>query len=206
LQPGLFVVFEGPEGASKGTQSQLFADYLQDKKIPYIHTREPDGPIRSVLLDPANTGMIHDDTEVLLYAASRVNKFLTEIKPALEEGKVVVCDRYLESSLAYQGYAGGVDLAKILSIHDAFINDSRVTLLFDISYETSRKRLGTRGEALDRLEMKSEVYHRKVIDGYRKLAKDYSHIKRIDANQTIDQVHSEVLSLLTPLLEERGML
>lgn len=206
LQTGLFIVFEGAEGSSKSTQSLLLCDWLSHNKIPYIRVREPDGPIRDLVLDPAHEGQISDSAEVLLYAASRVNNYEKIIKPALAEGKVVVCDRFLESSLAYQGYAGGIPPEVIQNIHDSFLTNDRITLFLDVSIETSLLRIGLRNNALDRMEKKDISYHEKVIYGYKKLASEHPYIYTINAERDKEIIHAEILSTLHVHLVKGGYL
>lgn len=202
---GLFVVFEGPDGSSKTTQAAMLADWLERNGIEYLHTREPDGVIRNLLLDPENEGKLHPYADALLFAASRVNKYKTVIEPALEEGKVVICDRYLESSIVYQGIAQGVGMGRIIDTHELFLqDDDRVTILLIIPVETSIERMRSKNAALDRVEQRDIEFHKNVVQGYEVLADKYPHIKKIDATQSPEHVHAQVKNMLLPHLSDRG--
>lgn len=172
---GKFISFEGSEGSGKSTQAGLVFSYLQKKNVPVILLREPGGvkiseAIRGLLLDVKNTDMTKE-SETLLYMASRAQMVEEVLKPALKAGKVVLCDRYLDSTIAYQGFGNGVDIQAIKKIGE-FATQSvspDLTLLFDIQTE---KGLARTNAVKDRIELRSLSYHRRVRKGYLQLAKE----------------------------------
>lgn len=181
---GLFVTFEGPDGSGKSTQINQFASYLQAEGIPHILTREPGGTaisdhIRTLVLDPDHPEMANE-TEVLLYAASRAQHVREKIIPALDTGKVVLCDRFVDASIAYQGYGLGLDVAQVKMINDfatgGLIPDR--SYFIDLSPEVGRQRmLGRRSKketALDRIEQKQLAYHKRVREAFQKLSEENS--------------------------------
>lgn len=173
---GLFITFEGPDGAGKTTQIQLLSQYLEAEGIPYVATREPGGTfisdkIREIILDPEHRAMANE-TEVLLYAASRAQHVREKIIPALKEGKVVLCDRFVDASIAYQGYGLGIDIATVRKIN-SFATESlspNRTYLIDLAPEMGRNRMKKRSEIdsgeLDRIEQKELEYHQRVRAGF----------------------------------------
>lgn len=177
---GLFVTFEGPDGSGKSTQLQQLAGYLQAEGIPHLVTREPGGTsisdhIRTLVLDPRHEEMAHE-TEALLYAASRAQHVSEKIKPALADGKVVLCDRFVDASIAYQGYGLGLDITQVKAINDlatgGLVPDR--SYFMDLSPESARQRMlarRTQQQApLDRIEQKQLVYHKRVREAFQKLA------------------------------------
>lgn len=174
MKKGKFISFEGSEGSGKSTQAGLVYEYLKKKKIPVVLLREPGGvkiseAIRRLLLDVKNTDMTKE-SETLLYMASRAQLVEEVLKPALNEGKVVLCDRFLDSTIAYQGFGNGVDVGAIREI-GKFATQKigpGLTLLFDIETE---KGLSRTNAVKDRIELRSLKYHRRVRRGYLQLAK-----------------------------------
>ncbi len=171
---GKFISFEGSEGSGKSTQAALVQQYLKKKKVPVLLLREPGGvkiseAIRGLLLDVKNTDMIKE-SETLLYMASRAQLVEEVLKPALKKGLVVLCDRFLDSTMAYQGYGNGVDVDAIKRIGDFATQGIKpgLTLLFDIETE---KGLSRTNAVKDRIELRSLEYHRRVRKGYLALAK-----------------------------------
>lgn len=157
MQKGLFVALEGNDGAGKTTAAQALLKRLKKDGFDVVLSREPGGPviseqIRSILLDPANKAM-NPKTEALLYAASRTQHFYEVIQPALNEGKIVLCDRFLDSSIAYQGYGRNLGQNAIEEINDFGLNHQRpdLTLFFKVPLSISQKRMEKRG-SLDRLD------------------------------------------------------
>jgi dTMP kinase len=180
---------------------KLFSKYLQDKGIDYILVREPGGTdvgekIRAILLTDKTE--LSPETEFLLFSASRSKLIADVVKPALAEGKVVVMDRYFDSSFAYQGYAGKLELSDIQTITNFAIGKDAIpdlTFLLDLSYEDGMKRKNADAalKNLDRMELKGKAYHDRVREGYLSLAKqDKNRIKVIDATKSIDEVFSEI--------------
>lgn len=204
MKKGLFVVFEGPDGSSKTTQAKKLVQWLEQNGIGCIHTREPDGPIRNLLLDPSSEGKLHPCTDALLFAASRINKYKMVVEPTLATGQVVVCERYIESSIVYQGIAQGVGIDPIVVTHDLFVKDERITILLQIPVETSLERVRGRNVSLDRMEQRDVEYHRKIVDGYNALAHLFPHIKAVDATKDVDSIHAQVKEILIPHLLDRG--
>jgi dTMP kinase len=203
---GHFITFEGPDGSGKTTQIHKFAVFLENENIPYILTREPGGTkvgdrIRSLLLDPIYTEL-RDETEVLLYAASRAQHVREVIKPALEEGRVVLCDRFIDASIAYQGYGLELSVDSVISINQfavaGLIPDR--TYLLDISPEKARERMINRGEKngkinLDRIEQKHLAYHQRVREGFYQLYREDKQQRMclIDGNNPADMVFQMIL-------------
>lgn len=170
---GLFITFEGPEGSGKSTHSRLLCDYLCRKGYKVVHIREPGGTkiserIRKLLLDPDNKGM-SSLCELFLYLASRSQLVKDVISPALNKGRVVICDRFSDATLAYQGYGSGLDIkmVKYLCSLASFNIEPELTILLDISPNEGLRRAG---RFKDRLERKSIQYHRRVRNGYLKIA------------------------------------
>ena len=211
MKRGLFITVEGGDGSGKSTQLDNIKKYLSEHGIPCVFTREPGGTaigekIREVILDPAN-GEMSDMTEALLYAASRAQIIRELVRPALESGKCVVCDRFVDSSIAYQGYGRGLGSAveEINSYAiDGLMPDH--TFFFDVSPEKAMERLAGRGK--DRLEEESADFHRKVYLGYKAIAaKDAESGKGrvivIDASADIDSVTDQVLSALDGIFGQK---
>lgn len=205
---GKFVTFEGCEGCGKSTQVRLFNEYLTERGIPHIFTREPGGEkiseeIRRILLD-ANNAEMTDECEALLYAASRAQHLSDRIEPALAEGKLVVCDRYVDSSLAYQGYGRGLGVDFVSGINAYALKNylPDVTIFIDLSPEEAFLRKHGADEN-DRLEQAGMAFHNRVYDGFKQLAKAYpQRYVCVNGRQTPDEIFAEVLSVL----KERGCL
>jgi len=201
---GFFIVFEGVEGSGKTTQMKMLYDYLCDKGRRIVVTREPGGTaiaerVRALLLDPGAKEM-DPKTEALLYAASRAQHAAEVIRPALEEGAIVLCDRYLDSSLAYQGVARGLGVDDVLRLNvwatDELLPDLVVLLSLDPEVGLSR----TRGIP-DRIEQESLAFHRMVGDAYLDLAKaNPSRFAVVDASLEAEKVQAEVQSAVASLI------
>jgi len=171
---GLFITFEGPEGSGKSTHSGLLCAFLREKGLKVLHTREPGGTpisekIRRVLLDPRNKDM-DVVSEMLLYMAARAQVVKKIILPALKKGEIVICDRFLDATLAYQGYAGGIDIKLIRQIGKLVTSgiSPDVTFLLDID---TKKGLARAGKTKDRIERKPFLYHENVRRGYLAIAR-----------------------------------
>ncbi len=202
---GKFITFEGGEGCGKSTQVHLLAEYLRGHGHDVITTREPGGTpvaeqVREILV---NGEELHPLAEILLNYAARVDHVEKVIKPALSAGKWVLSDRFFDSTAVYQGYAGGVDIAKIMEIRKIALGDFRPdkTFLLDLPAETGLERTKQRGEE-NRYERKGIEYHRKVREGFFKLAAGNSRIVVIDANQSPDEVHKAVVTLMQNEIEK----
>ena len=195
---GLFITFEGCEGSGKSTIAKMLKEELENTNIPCLFTREPGGTpisekIRNIILDPSTPEMT-SRTEALLYAASRSQHTSEKIIPALKEGKIVICDRYLESSLAYQGAARELGVGNIfdINIFGGAIEPDYV-LFFDISPQESLKRIKNRN--FDRLEKEELEFHEKVYN-YFKSQTNRNNFISIDATKPIDEVFSKVLKII----------
>ena len=206
IMRGLFISVEGTDGAGKSTQIELLLNYLKDKGCDYVFTREPGGTyigekIRNIILDNDNEGMTAE-AEALLYAASRAQHVREKIIPAVNAGKTVICDRYVDSSIVYQGVGRKIGIQAVKAVNDfatgGFMPD--LTLFFDLSAEESVKRRQSTG-SLDRIEKESLDFHKSIYDGYIALAEEnLGRIKRIDASKTVEEVHREVLKALEGLI------
>ena len=205
---GKFITFEGCDGCGKSTQLRLLSEYLTKEKIPHIFTREPGGgkiseAIREILLSGKNMEMT-DECEALLYAASRVQHLSDRVEPSLAKGELVICDRYVDSSLAYQAYARGLGKEFIEKINafalENYLPD--VTIFIDLTPEAAfRRKKGA--DANDRLEQAGMEFHKRVYAGYKALAKEYpSRIVCVDGEQTPDGIFADVIKAL----KERGCL
>jgi dTMP kinase len=223
---GIFITFEGPEGSGKTTQARLLYDYLREEQFPVVLTREPGGTrisdkIRQVLLDPDNTDIL-PRTEILLFSASRAQLSEEFIRPHLELGNIVICDRYADSTMAYQGHGLGLDFDTLHTI-TAFATGGLtpdLTLYLDVPVETGLKRrlgapndggAGNSGTQLalfnkvDRLDMKELDYHRRVQQGYEQLRQaEPERWHRVDASRPPDQVQEDIRDTVVSILEERS--
>ncbi len=199
-----FITFEGGEGSGKSTVMKDVAARLTKEGYKLVLTREPGGTpiaeeIRNVILDKANTKM-DPRTEALLYAASRRQHLVEKIWPALERGEIVLCDRYLDSSLAYQGGARGLGVDEVLSIN-MFATEGEypdLTLLFDLEPEEGLKRIEkNKGREVNRLDLEKLEFHKKVRDNFHALAKKYStRYIIIDASKPLNEVEDEVYKII----------
>jgi dTMP kinase len=194
---GIFISFEGVEGAGKSTQAKLLADYIAKIGCLVVLTREPGGTpiaeqIREILLEPGNTDMA-DVTELLLYLASRAQHVRQLILPALSEGKVVICERFSDATLAYQGHARGFDLDSLERMNEVATDglEPDLTIFLDLEAKDglSRKSEGD----LDRLESEGVDFHNRVRKGYLAIAQGApQRVKVIDARGSIEDVHLRV--------------
>jgi len=208
ISVALFLSFEGVDGAGKSTQLELLLEYLKGKRIDFIFTREPGGTplgeqIREILLDPKNAGM-SIITEALLFAAIRTEHVNRVIRPALEAGKVVICDRFVDSSLVYQGLAGGLPLDFIQQINEMATGALKPhrTIVLDIDPNLALQRKSPGME--DRIEQKSLRYHQLVREGYQELAKaEPRRIKIVDASGSVDEVQRQIRTLVDEVLPRR---
>lgn len=199
---GLFITFEGIDGSGKSTQLEKIAHYLDKKNIKYIKTRDPGGTdlgshLRDILLN--YQGKIYPLCELFLYLADRAQHVDEKIIPALNSGKIVLCDRYIDSTLAYQGYARELNIDKLVDLNNFVTHNllPDLTFIFDIDVESALKRVG---KNKDRLESESVNFHQKVRDGYLSLAKKHPHrIKVIDACQEIDKIYDDTINIIKSL-------
>jgi len=195
----IFITFEGIEGCGKSTQSRLLKEFLEESGVPVMHTREPGGPkiseeIRKILLSNDNAEMV-PETELLLYMASRSQHTAEWIIPALDEGKLVISDRYYDSTLAYQGAARKLDRS-IIDVITKFATYNLVpdlTILIDLPAEKGLSRIHV--DVADRLESESMDFHRKVREGFLDLAnEEKERYLIVDGTGSIDEIHSQIIS------------
>ena len=199
---GLFVSMEGPDGAGKSTQIELLRSYLTARGYDVIITREPGGTviseaIRQIILNKEYTEM-SPNTELLLYAAARAQLVQEVIRPALDAGKAVICDRFLESSVVYQGIARGLGVEKVYAVNDYALEGLRpqLTILLDLSAEEGLRRKKNQAE-LDRMEAEGLQFHQKVVEGYRLLAdREKDRIMKISASLPVDEIHAKIVSAI----------
>ena len=195
---GVFISFEGPDGSGKSTQVKMLYSYLLEKGYPVVLTREPGGTpisedIRKIILDPSNTEM-DGMTEALLYAAARAQHVAQLIKPSVEEGKIVLTDRFMDSSIAYQGYGRDLgDKIRIINEYAVAGMHPDLTFFLDIDPEEGLKRAKHR-EELDRLEKESLDFHKKVYEGYLALSKIYKdRYVIIDASASVEDISKKII-------------
>jgi len=196
-----FISLEGIEGSGKSTQARLLKKFLVDRGIDTVQTVEPGGTgigeqIRNILLEPGN----HMDsmTELLLYFASRAQHVKEVIVPALEAGKVVITDRFSDSTVAYQGYARGLDMNVIESLDRIVTGECRpsLTILLDLDVEDGIRRNRRAGKK-DRFELEEVEFHRRVREGFLKIAKqDIKRVTMIDASGTPEDVHEKIRTIV----------
>jgi dTMP kinase len=198
MKRGLFVTVEGTDGCGKTTQITNIVDYLSSLGCRVILTREPGGTrisenIRSIILDPAFTEM-HSITELMLYSAARAQLVEQVIRPAIANCETVICDRYIDSFYAYQGYGRGLDMEMLKKITSLAINNTMpdITFFFDLVPEIGLRRRMNAANG-DRIENEQMEFHRRVYHGFRQLAKENpERIKTIDASRSVDEVWEDV--------------
>lgn len=209
MNNGIFITLEGPEGAGKTTILTMLHKQLKQEGYQVVVTREPGGiaiseQIRQVLLNKENT-MMDERTEALLYAAARRQHLVEKVIPALKEGAIVLCDRFVDSSLAYQGYARGLGIDEVLQINEFAIGDTmpNMTLYFDIEPAQGLQRIHANSEReINRLDLESLSFHEKVREGYLSLANRFSErIKVIDASRAKEEVFSTAKVLIEQYIE-----
>lgn len=212
---GIFITFEGPDGSGKTTQLKKIAQELQKLGHDVLVTREPGGTsisdkIRSIILDPVNGEMV-DQAEVLLYAASRAQHVHELILPALKAGRIVLCDRFIDASVAYQSYGLGVDIEMVKNISKYASSGLQATrtYMMDVPVEVSLERLNQRAGAteftqqLDRIEQKNVEYHSRVRAGFHQIAADHpKRVIMIDANRDVERIAADIWQDCKQLLEE----
>lgn len=196
---GLFISMEGPDGAGKSTQIELLRGYLADKGYEIVITREPGGTviseaIRQLILNREYVEMC-PNTELLLYAAARAQLVNEVIRPALEAGKAVICDRFVESSVVYQGIARGMGIDTVYAVNEYALEGLRpqLTILLDLDAEEGLRRKKNQAE-LDRMEAAGLEFHRKVAEGYRMLAeREKERIMKISATLPEEDIHAKIV-------------
>ncbi|MFA7658424.1 MAG: dTMP kinase [Candidatus Gastranaerophilaceae bacterium] len=203
MNKGLFITFEGADGCGKTTQLNLLAEYLKQKGFEVLITREPGAvglgeKIRDILLN--YDGEVSPNCEAFLFLADRAQNVDMIIKPAIEAGKIVLCDRHTDSTIAYQGYGRGVDLvqAKMLNriATSSLVPD--LTFVFDVDVETSMSRVG---KSKDRMESAGVEFHNRVREGYLKIAKEEpDRVKVINSNDTVENIFEGVKKFTEDIL------
>ena len=207
---GLFITLEGPDGSGKTTQLRLLADWLRARDYSLLVTREPGGThigedIRELLHDCAHVEM-SPHAEILLYSASRAQLVAEVIRPALQAGKVVLCDRYFDSTYAYQGYGRGLSLDALRSITDFAVQGLKpdLTLYLDVPAAVGLRRREQSGEALNRLDRETVAFHERVRQGYLALAgAEPGRWRVVDAVGPVDAVQQKLRTLLQRVLAGR---
>ena len=206
---GLFITFEGPDGSGKTTVcSEVFAK-LKEDGYDVIHTREPGGieiteKIRKIILDPSNTDM-DERTEALLYAASRRQHLVKKVLPALKEGKIVVCERFVDSSLAYQGYGRKIGFDEVLKINEFAIEGlfPDLTIYLDVDEKTGLKRIESRSFK-DRLDLEDLEFHHLVHEGYEKVLEVFKdRIKVVDAAKPLNEVIEKAYEIIKEKIDDQ---
>lgn len=206
MSKGYFITFEGGDGSGKSTQIGLLKEYLENRGYDVLLTREPGGTaisekIRNIILDPENSEMA-DMTEAMLYAAARAQLVAQVIRPAINEGKIVICDRFVDSSIAYQSFGRG--LGDSVSIINSFgIGECMpdMTILLKVNPEVGSGRI--KGRDLDRIEQASMDFHQRVYQGYLELENMYpERILGIDAADTIENISAIISKKVCSLLGE----
>ena len=203
MKKGLFITFEGADGSGKTTQLNNIKTFLNEKGFDVVVTREPGSlelgqKIRNILLH--YDGVVADRCEIFLFLADRAQHVETFIKPAIDEGKIVICDRHTDSTIAYQGYGREQDIELLKSLNEIAVNGLKpdLTMLFDVSTETAQQRVGNEK---DRMESIGIEFHRKVRNGYLELLKENpDRIKLINANNSIETVFEDAKKIIIDLI------
>ncbi|MBO6087157.1 dTMP kinase [bacterium] len=203
MNRGLFITFEGVDGCGKSTQIELLSKYLKENNFEVVITREPGGKglgekLREILLN--YDGEVSDRCESFLFLADRAQNIDTIVNPAVNSGKIVLCDRHTDSTVAYQGYGRGLDIDTINHLNNLATNNKKpdLTFIFDIDTETSMKRVG---KNQDRMESAGIEFQNRVRKGYLELAQiEPERVKVIDATKTIEEIHEEVLEIIKKIL------
>ncbi len=197
---GKFIVLDGPDGCGKSTHTNLVVEWLQKQGVSTISFRDPGDTtigdkIREILLSPEHDTM-NTRTELMLYMASRAQLWAEKIAPALQENKCIVLDRWLSSTCAYQGYAGGFGVDKVIKIATDCLERvwPDLTIVLDVDLETASQRLNRQ---LDRMEAKGDNYHKKVREGFLQLAKQQDNFLVVDATSDIETVHKRIMQLIS---------
>lgn len=204
---GKFITLEGPDGSGKTTVAKLVFDILKSDGYKVLLTREPGGidiseQIRNIILDKKNINM-DARTEALLYAAARRQHLVEKVDPALKNGYIVICDRFVDSSLVYQGIARNIGVDEVYKMNLFAIGDiiPDSTIFFDIPYNLGLERIKNSERVADRLDLESNDFHKKVYEGYITICDKYGdRINKIDASKPIDDVVDQVISIIRNIL------
>ena len=201
MERGRMIVLEGPDGSGKTTQIELLEKYLQESGYEVVRVREPGGTeisekIREIILDNDNCKMSYM-CEALLYAASRAQLVSEVIKPALSDGKIVICDRFVYSSMVYQGIGRGLGMERIKSINEVALDGLKpdLTFMITIPYEEGLNRKKKQG-SLDRLENSGNEFHKKVFEGYMDICIKYDKIEVLDGNRSVEEIQKDIINTI----------
>lgn len=206
----LFITFEGPDGSGKSTIIKMIAEYFTKHNIPFVLTREPGGSkiaemIRNIILDPQNKEIAYT-TEALLYAASRAQHFEDIIKPGLRDNKIVLCDRFIDSSLVYQGIARQLGVDEIMAINQFAIEGvlPDLTIFFDVDPVIGLQRIAANdNREVNRLDLEGIDFHKQVYNGYLSIVKQFNNrFETVDASKSIEEVFNDTLSIIKGRLDE----
>ena len=206
MKKGYFITFEGPDGSGKTTVATKVCSELENLGYQIVHTREPGGieiaeQIRKVILDPANTAM-DARTEALLYAASRRQHLVEKVIPALNDGKIVICERFVDSSLAYQGAGRQLGFEDVLKINEFAIDGifPDRTIYLDVDEEVGLARISDRSFK-DRLDVESVAFHHRVCAGYQEVLKRFSdRISIVDASKEVESVVRDSIDVILSII------
>lgn len=210
MKRGCFITFEGPDGSGKSTQMERLEQFLTERNLPILRSREPGGTeiseaLRQLILDPSRTEM-NSRTEALLYAAARAQHVEEVIRPALDQGITVICDRFTDSSIVYQGYGrelGAVSIRRLNAFATGGLQPD-LTILMAIDPELGRKRAAQRN-APDRIEAEALSFHRRVYQGYLEIAEqEPERIICIDAEAAVDSIAAKIQKRVAVFLEARN--
>ncbi|MHC4243763.1 MAG: dTMP kinase [Planctomycetota bacterium] len=197
---GRFIVLDGPDGCGKSTHSKLLIQWLKEQGVTTIGFRDPGDTdigekIRQILLNPEHDAMVAR-TELLLYMAARAQLWAEKIAPALEANQCVVLDRWVSSTCAYQGCAGGFGMEKVIKIATDCLERvwPDLTIILNVDLQTASGRLNRQ---LDRIEQKGDSYHQRVRDGFLQLAKQQENVLVVDAAAEVETVHNKILQLIS---------
>lgn len=209
MKRGIFITLEGPDGAGKTTQMENLRRYFIDRNKQVVLTREPGGTpisekLREILLDKANSEMA-DTTEMMIYAAARAQHVAEKIAPALERGEMVICDRFMDSSVAYQGYGRNLgDAVRVVNSYAVSGIEPDVTFFLDLDPAVGRARIGK--DVQDRLEQEKMEFHYRVYEGYRAIWKaNPERVIRIDAAREEAEVRADIFTHMDAICRERGL-
>jgi len=197
---GKFIVLDGPDGCGKSTQAEMLIRWLEKQGVSIVRFRDPGDTdigekIRKILLNPEHC-LMSTEAEVLLYMAARAQLWTERIAPALKNNQCVVLDRWLSSTLAYQGWAGGFGMDRIINIAEVCLERvwPDITLILDLDLISASKRLNRQ---LDRMEAKGDDYHKKVREGFLKLAEQQKNVVVVNAGVDIESVHKNIIQLIS---------
>ncbi|RYE14357.1 MAG: dTMP kinase, partial [Rickettsiales bacterium] len=200
MTKGFFITFEGIEATGKSTQSKLLFDSFNKNKIEVIHTREPGGctiseRIRDILVN-GHPDSIDKITELLLIFAARNEHILRKIKPAIENNITVICDRFIDSTIAYQGYGHNINVDFIKKLHNKLFNNfyPDLTIILDMDIEYTLNRISSRGGSEDRYEKMNISFHKRMQNGFHTLSSENQRYALVDANNSVEAIHDQIIS------------